>query len=59
MKEKIIQKLNERIERILEKEELTAEDYAILDAERMRIEMREMREAAMMMATIERGENHG
>lgn len=59
MKEKIIQKLNERIERILAKEDLTAEDYAILDAERMRIEMREMRDAAMMMATIERGENHG
>ena len=48
MKERIIQKLNERIERILAKEELTPDDYSILQMELLNIEMREMRAASVL-----------
>lgn len=50
MKERIIQKLNERIERILAKEELTPDDYSILQMELLNIEMREMRAASVLAA---------
>lgn len=45
MKERIMQKLNERIERILAKDELSPEDYSILQMELMHIEMRELQAA--------------
>jgi len=48
VKERIIQKLNERIERILAKEELTPDDYSILHMELLNIEMREMRAASVL-----------
>ena len=48
MKERIIQKLNERIERILAKEELSPEDYSILQMELMHIEMRELQVASAL-----------
>ena len=48
MKERIIQKLNERIEKILAKDELNAEDYGILQMELMNIEMRELRAASAL-----------
>lgn len=48
MKERIIQKLNERIEKILAKDELTPDDYSILQMELMHIEMRELRAASAL-----------
>jgi len=48
MKERIIQKLNERIEKILAKDELNPEDYSILQMELMNIEMRELRTASAL-----------
>ena len=48
MKERIIQKLNERIERILVKDELSPEDYSILQMELMHIEMRELQAASAL-----------
>lgn len=48
MKERIIQKLNERIERILAKDELSPEDYSILQMELMHIEMRELQAASTL-----------
>ena len=48
MKERIIQKLNERIERILSKDELSPEDYSILQMELMHIEMRELQAASAL-----------
>ena len=45
MKERIIQKLNERIERILAKDELSPQDYSILQMELMHIEIRELQAA--------------
>jgi hypothetical protein len=48
MKERIVQKLNERIEKILAKDELSPEDYSILQMELMHIEMREMRAASTL-----------
>ena len=48
MKERIIQKLNERIERILAKDELSPEDYSILQMELMHIEMRELQAASAL-----------
>lgn len=48
MKERIIKKLNERIERILAKDELSPEDYSILQMELMHIEMRELQAASAL-----------
>jgi hypothetical protein len=48
MKERIVQKLNERIEKILAKDELSPEDYSILQMELMHIEMRELRAASAL-----------
>ena len=48
MKERIVQKLNERIERILAKDELTPDDYSILQMELMQIELRELRSASLI-----------
>lgn len=48
MKERIVKKLNERIERILAKDELTHEDYSILQMELMHIEMRELQAASAL-----------
>lgn len=48
MKERIIKKLNERIERILAKDELSPEDYSILQMELVHIEMRELQAASAL-----------
>lgn len=52
MKERIIQKLNERIEKILAKDELTSDDYSILHMELIQIEMRELRAASALTGGV-------